>query len=181
MMGRMLRILTAGESHGPGLAVILEGLPAGVPVSSASIAGELARRRHGYGRGGRQRFEADAFEIQAGVRHGRTIGSPVAITIPNVEFETTYRELMGPEGEMDPSKRLTRPRPGHADLVGTLKYGFDDVRNVLERASARETAARVAAGVLCKSFLAELGVARVLPRRADREGARAALRAAHAR
>ena len=158
MMGRMLRILTAGESHGPGLAVILEGLPAGVPVSKASIAGELARRRHGYGRGGRQRFEADAFEIQAGVRHGRTIGSPVAITIPNVEFETTYRELMGPEGEMDPSKRLTRPRPGHADLVGTLKYGFDDVRNVLERASARETAARVAAGVLCKSFLAELGV-----------------------
>lgn len=157
-MGRMLRILTAGESHGPGLAVILEGLPAGVPVSTASISGELARRRHGYGRGGRQRFEADAFEIQAGVRHGRTIGSPVAITIPNVEFETTYRELMGPEGEMDPSKRLTRPRPGHADLVGTLKYGFDDVRNVLERASARETAARVAAGVLCKSFLAELGV-----------------------
>jgi chorismate synthase len=129
-----------------------------VPISRASIAGELARRRHGYGRGGRQRFEADAFEIQAGVRHGRTIGSPVAITIPNVEFETTYRELMGPEGEMDPSKRLTRPRPGHADLVGTLKYGFDDVRNVLERASARETAARVAAGVLCKSFLAELGV-----------------------
>ena len=158
MMGRMLRILTAGESHGPGLTVILEGLPAGVPVSTAAIAGELARRRFGHGRGGRQRFEADAFEIQAGVRHGRTMGSPVAITIPNVEFATTYRELMGPEGEMDPSKRLTRPRPGHADLVGALKYGFDDVRNVLERASARETAARVAAGVLCKSFLAELDV-----------------------
>ena len=158
MMGRMLRLLTAGESHGPGLAVILEGLPAGVPVSTASIAGELARRRHGYGRGGRQRFEADAFEIQAGVRHGRTLGSPVAITIPNVEYETKYRELMSPEGEMDPEQRLTRPRPGHADLVGTLKYGFDDVRNVLERASARETAARVAAGVLCKSFLAALDV-----------------------
>ena len=158
MMGRMLRLLTAGESHGPGLAVILEGLPAGVPVSTASIAGELARRRHGYGRGGRQRFEADAFEIQAGVRHGRTLGSPVAITIPNVEYETKYRELMSPEGEMDPAQRLTRPRPGHADLVGTLKYGFDDVRNVLERASARETAARVAAGVLCKSFLAALDV-----------------------
>ena len=103
MMGRMLRLLTAGESHGPGLAVILEGLPAGVPVSTASIAGELARRRHGYGRGGRQRFEADAFEIQAGVRHGQTLGSPVAITIPNVEYETKYRELMSPEGEMDPS------------------------------------------------------------------------------
>ena len=158
MMGRMLRVLTAGESHGPGLAVILEGLPAGVPVSTAAIAGELARRRHGYGRGGRQKFEADAFEIQAGVRHGRTLGSPVAITIPNVEFETKYRDLMGPEGQVDPAKRLTRPRPGHADLVGALKYGFDDVRNVLERASARETAARVAAGVLCKSFLAELGI-----------------------
>jgi chorismate synthase len=158
MMGRMLRVLTAGESHGPGLAVILEGLPAGVPVSTAAIAGELARRRHGYGRGGRQKFEADAFEIQAGVRHGRTMGSPVAITIPNVEFETKYRDLMGPEGQVDPAKRLTRPRPGHADLVGALKYGFDDVRNVLERASARETAARVAAGVLCKSFLAELGI-----------------------
>ena len=158
MMGRVLRFLTAGESHGPGLVVILEGLPAGVPVGGASIARELARRRHGYGRGGRQRFEADAFEIQAGVRHGRTLGSPVAITIPNVEFEQKYRELMGAEGAMDPSDRLTRPRPGHADLVGAVKYGFDDVRNVLERASARETAARVAAGAVCKAFLSELGV-----------------------
>ncbi|MEP6758746.1 MAG: chorismate synthase [Actinomycetota bacterium] len=154
----MLRVLTAGESHGPGLVVILDGMPAGVPVGIAEIAGELARRRHGYGRGGRQRFEADAFEIQAGVRHGRTMGSPVAITIPNVEYATKYRDLMGPDGQMDASKRLTRPRPGHADLVGSLKYGFDDVRNVLERASARETAARVAAGVVCKAFLGELGV-----------------------
>jgi chorismate synthase len=158
MIGRMLRFLTAGESHGPGLVVILEGVPAGVPVSGEAIAHELARRRHGYGRGGRQRFEADAFEIQGGVRHGRTMGSPVAITIPNVEFEQKYRELMGAEGEMDPADRLTRPRPGHADLVGALKYGFDDVRNVLERASARETAARVAAGAICRSFLSELGV-----------------------
>jgi chorismate synthase len=154
----MLRFLTAGESHGPGLAVIVEGLPAGVPVASESIAGELARRRHGYGRGGRQRFEADAFEILGGVRHGRTLGSPVAITIPNVEFAEKYTALMGAEGEMDPADRLTRPRPGHADLVGALKYGFDDVRNVLERASARETAARVVAGALCKAFLGELGV-----------------------
>jgi chorismate synthase len=158
MIGGVLRFLTAGESHGRGLVVIVEGLPAGVPVSADAIAGELARRRHGYGRGGRQRFEADAFEIQAGVRHGRTIGAPVAITIPNVEFEQKYAELMAADGEGDPSKALTRPRPGHADLVGALKYGFDDVRNVLERASARETAARVAAGALCRSFLAELGI-----------------------
>ncbi|HLB39176.1 MAG TPA: chorismate synthase [Actinomycetota bacterium] len=155
----MLRFLTAGESHGPGLVVVIEGLPAGVPVRTAAIAGELARRRHGYGRGGRQRFEADAFEIQGGVRHGRTMGSPVAITIPNVEFEQKYGDIMGPEGEADTAQRLTRPRPGHADLVGSMKYGFDDVRNVLERASARETAARVAAGAVCKSLLAELGVA----------------------
>jgi chorismate synthase len=154
----MLRLLTAGESHGPGLVVVVDGLPAGVPVSQATIADELARRRHGYGRGGRQRFEADAFEIQGGVRHGQTMGSPVAITIPNVEFAQKYRDLMGAEGEMDPADRLTRPRPGHADLVGSLKYGFDDVRNVLERASARETAARVAAGALCKAFLTALGV-----------------------
>jgi chorismate synthase len=155
---RMLRFLTAGESHGPGLAVIVEGMPAGVPVTADAIAVELARRRHGYGRGGRQRFEADSFEILGGVRHGRTLGSPIAITIPNVEFAEKYRDLMGADGEMDPTKRLTRPRPGHADLVGALKYGFDDVRNVLERASARETAARVAAGALAKAFLGELGV-----------------------
>jgi chorismate synthase len=158
MIGRVLRLLTAGESHGPGLVLILEGLPAGVPVTQDAIAAELARRRHGHGRGGRQRFEADAFEIQGGVRHGRTLGSPVAIRIPNVEFDQKYRELMGVEGPDDPAARLTRPRPGHADLVGALKYGFDDVRNVLERASARETAARVAAGALCKAFLAELGM-----------------------
>jgi chorismate synthase len=158
MMRRVLRFLTAGESHGPGLVVVLEGLPAGVPVEAEAIAGELSRRRHGYGRGGRQRFEADAFEIQGGVRHGRTLGSPVGITIPNVEFPEKYAELMAPTGHGDPSARLTRPRPGHADLVGALKYGFDDVRNVLERASARETAARVTAGALCKSLLAEMGI-----------------------
>src|SRR5262245_51655305 len=155
----MLRLLTAGESHGKGLVAILEGLPAGVRVGPKTVADELARRRHGYGRGGRQRFEADAFEIVSGVRHGRTIGSPIAVTIPNVEWETKYRELMAVDGEPDPGARLTRPRPGHADLVGTLKYGFDDVRNVLERASARETAARVAAGAFCKAFLSGLGVA----------------------
>jgi chorismate synthase len=154
----MLRLLTAGESHGKGLVAVLEGLPAGVPISREAIAGELARRRQGYGRSGRQRFEADAFDLLAGIRHGQSLGSPIAITIPNVEFEEKYKDVMAAEGEPDPSKALTRPRPGHADLVGALKYGFDDVRNVLERASARETAARVAAGACCKAFLEALGV-----------------------
>ena len=154
----MLRLLTAGESHGKGLVAVLEGLPAGVPVTPAGLAAELARRRQGHGRGGRQKFERDRFEILTGVRHGRTMGSPVAVTIPNEEFESKYTELMGVEGDPDPEKRLTRPRPGHADLAGSQKYGFDDVRNVLERASARETAARVAAGFFCKALLAELGI-----------------------
>jgi chorismate synthase len=158
MMGAMVRLVTAGESHGKGLVAVLEGLPAGIPIAPKEIAGELARRRHGYGRGGRQRFEADAFEILAGVRHGRTLGSPVAITIPNVEFASKYADLMGVEGEIEPGQKLTRPRPGHADLAGALKYGFDDIRNVLERASARETAARVAAGAVCKAFLADIGI-----------------------
>ena len=158
MMCGMLRLLTAGESHGQSLVAVLEGLPAGVPYSSEELAAELARRRKGHGRGGRQRFEGDRFEVVAGARHGRTLGAPIAVTIPNVEWPEKYRELMGAEGEMDPADRLTRPRPGHADLVGALKYGFDDVRNVLERASARETAARVAAGWFCRSFLRELGI-----------------------
>ncbi len=158
MMGTMLRQLTAGESHGKALVAILEGLPAGVPISTKEVAEELARRRLGYGRSGRQRLEADPVEILAGVRHGRTLGSPIAVTIPNAEWERTYRELMAVDGEPDPSQRLTRPRPGHADLAGVLKYGFDDVRDVLERASARETAARVALGAFCKAFLAELGI-----------------------
>src|SRR5213593_3528225 len=155
----MLRLLTAGESHGKGLVAVLEGLPAGVDVTPKSLADELARRRHGYGRGGRQRLEADAFEIVSGVRHGATLGSPIAVMIPNAEWDAKYRELMAVDGEPDPAQRLTRPRPGHADLVGAMKFGFDDVRNVLERASARETAARVAAGTFCKAFLEGLGVA----------------------
>ncbi|MGH2680484.1 MAG: chorismate synthase [Actinomycetota bacterium] len=154
----MLRMLTAGESHGRALVAVLEGMPAAVPVAPKEIAGELARRRHGHGRGGRQRLETDALDVVSGVRHGRTLGSPIAITIPNNEWEAKYRDLMGVEGEGDPSQRLTRPRPGHADLAGAMKYGFDDVRNVLERASARETAARVAVGALCKAFLAELDI-----------------------
>lgn len=154
----MLRMLTAGESHGKALVAVVEGLPAGVPIVAKEIARELARRRHGYGRGGRQRFEADRFEILTGVRHAKSLGSPIAISIPNVEFDAKYAELMSVEGLEDPDARLTRPRPGHADLVGVQKYGFDDVRDVLERASARETAARVAVGACCKAFLAELGI-----------------------
>src|SRR5919106_976962 len=140
----MLRLLTAGESHGKSPVGVLEGLSAGVPISPKEIAGELARRRHGHGRSGRQKLETDRFEIQSGVRHGRTLGSPIAVTIDNAEWEQKYRELMSVEG--------------HADLAGVQKYGFDDVRNVLERASARETAMRVALGVFCKAFLAELGI-----------------------
>jgi chorismate synthase len=133
-------------------------MPAAVPVAPKEIAAELARRRHGHGRGGRQKLETDALDIVSGVRHGTTLGSPIAITIPNAEWDRKYRDLMAVEGEGDPADRLTRPRPGHADLAGAMKYGFDDVRNVLERASARETAARVAIGALCKAFLAELGI-----------------------
>jgi chorismate synthase len=154
----MLRLLTAGESHGRALVGVLEGLPAAVPVTPKEISGELARRRHGYGRSGRQKLEADRLQIVSGVRHGRTLGSPIALTIENAEWEDKYQDLMGVEGETPIADRLTKPRPGHADLPGVQKYGFDDVRNVLERASARETAMRVALGSLCKSFLAELEI-----------------------
>ena len=154
----LLRLLTAGESHGKALVGILEGLPAGVPISPKEVAAELARRRHGHGRSGRQRLETDALEIVSGVRHGRTLGSPISVVIRNAEWETKYADLMSVEGDTLESDKLTRPRPGHADLAGALKYGFDDVRNVLERASARETATRVALGAFCKAFLAELEV-----------------------
>lgn len=154
----MLRQLTAGESHGPGLIAVLEGLPAHVPVSRDGLAAELARRRLGYGRSGRQKFEADAFEFVSGVRHGSTLGSPISVTIENKEWAKKWEQVMAAEGRLDPADRLTRPRPGHADMAGVQKYGFDDVRNVLERASARETAARVAIGYFAKAFLAELGI-----------------------
>lgn len=158
MMNAMLRVLTAGESHGRGLVAILEGLPAGVPFSPKELEGELARRRHGYGRSGRQKLEADRFVIVSGIRHGRTLGSPIGVTIENAEWESRFKDLMSVVGEPDPEQRLTRPRPGHADLAGVQKYGFDDVRNVLERASARETVARVAIGTFAKAFLAEVGI-----------------------
>ncbi len=153
----MLRFLTAGESHGRGLVVVVEGLPAGLPIEEEAIAGELARRRLGYGRGPRMRFEVDRLTLLGGIRHGRTLGSPVAVLIDNTEWPKWEQEMSPHPGA--PSRRLTTPRPGHADLAGMLKYGFDDARDVLERASARETAARVVAGCLAKSLLSHLGVA----------------------
>ncbi|HLG67988.1 MAG TPA: chorismate synthase [Acidimicrobiales bacterium] len=152
----MLRFLTAGESHGQALVVVVEGLPAGIPVTVDDIAGELARRRLGYGRGPRMRVERDEVTLLAGVRHGRTLGSPVAVEIANTEWPKWVEEMSPAPGT--PSKPLTQPRPGHADLAGMLKYGFADARDVLERASARETAARVAAGALAKLLLSHLGM-----------------------
>jgi chorismate synthase len=152
----VLRYLTAGESHGRALVVTVEGLPAGLPVQADDIAAELARRRLGYGRGPRMRFEADEITLVGGIRHGRTLGSPVAILIGNSEWPKWTEEMSPAPGA--PATVLTQPRPGHADLPGMLKYGFDDARDVLERASARETAARVAAGTLAKLLLGHLGV-----------------------
>ena len=154
-MGK-LRYLTAGESHGPGLVAILEGLPAGLPVAVKDIADELARRRHGYGRGPRMQIEKDALEVLSGVRAGETLGSPVAILIRNSEW-AKWSHVMPVEGDAG-GRELTRPRPGHADLPGMLKYDFDDARNVLERASARETAARVAIAALAKALLERAGI-----------------------
>jgi chorismate synthase len=153
----VLRFLTAGESHGPALTVVVEGLPAGLPVLIDDIAGELARRRLGFGRGPRMKLERDDVEFTGGVRHGRTLGSPVAVQILNTEWPKWQEEMSPAPGVT--SKPLRQPRPGHADLAGMQKYGFDDARDVLERASARETAARVAAGALAKRLLGELGVA----------------------
>jgi chorismate synthase len=152
----VLRFLTAGESHGPALVVTVEGLPAGLPILIDDVAGELARRRLGYGRGPRMRFETDDVEFLGGVRHGRTLGSPVAILIRNSEWATGKwaDEMSAAPGRT--TSPLTQPRPGHADLAGMQKYGFDDARDVLERASARETAARVAAGAIAKALLGHL-------------------------
>ena len=160
-----LRYLTAGESHGPALVGILDGLPAGVPTDLDGIRHELARRRLGYGRSPRMNFELDRIEILGGVRHGLTLGSPVALVIHNTEWEK-WTEAMGIEAPEDPDAlqatgrgaALTRPRPGHADLVGMQKYDFDDARNVLERASARETATRVGLGWFAKRLLRHVGV-----------------------
>jgi chorismate synthase len=151
-----LRFTTAGESHGPGLVAIVEGLPAGLELDRERLDREMARRQLGHGRGGRMKIEQDSVEIRAGVRHGRTLGSPVAVLVANRDY-ANWEERMNPwpvEAEVEESHL---PRPGHADLVGMLKFGHADARNVLERASARETAARVAAGALAKEFLGAVG------------------------
>jgi chorismate synthase len=156
-----LRLITAGESHGPGLTCIVEGLPAGLTLRPEDLNADMARRQLGHGRGGRMKIERDAAEVTAGVRHGRTLGGPIALQVANRDY-ANWEERMSPWPVLDPAHPVAEvhlPRPGHADLVGTQKYKQSDVRNILERASARETAARVAGGALCKAFLRALGVA----------------------
>src|SRR5580698_9916716 len=160
----MLRWLTAGESHGPELVAVIEGMPAGVPVTREAIQADLERRKLGYGRGARMKFEQDELNFSGGVRHGLSMGSPIALRIGNTEWPK-WIDVMSAEPvdaaalESGRGRPLTRPRPGHADLVGMQKYGFDDARPVLERASARETAARVVLGTYARAFLSQvLGV-----------------------
>ncbi|HEY3059038.1 MAG TPA: chorismate synthase [Chloroflexota bacterium] len=153
----MLRVLTAGESHGPQLTILVQNLPAGLPVLAEDINVDLRRRQLGYGRGGRQQIERDCVEIVAGVRHGRTMGGPVAMVVKNLDWPN-WQGRMDVEPVAEPPEPVTRLRPGHADLAGVVKFGHDDVRNVLERASARETASRVAAGALGKVFLRQFGI-----------------------
>ena len=156
----MLRFLTAGESHGPALTVVVEGLPAGLAVDMEALSSDLRRRQGGYGRGGRMKIETDSLELLSGVRHGRTLGSPVTLQIRNHDFEN-WRDVMSPAPQPPEARKrraLKHPRPGHADLAGAIKYLTDDLRNVLERASARETAARVAGGALARALLRASGV-----------------------
>jgi chorismate synthase len=155
-----LKLVTAGESHGPRLTAILEGIPSGLTIDAGFVNRELARRQHGYGRGGRMKIEKDEALFEGGVRGGVTLGSPIAIGILNRDF-TNWENVMGPlavDEQAAAGKRLTRPRPGHADLAGGMKFGSKDLRDILERASARESAARVAAGAVCKLLLWECGI-----------------------
>src|SRR5438132_8412928 len=152
-----LRFTTAGESHGPGLVAVLEGLPAGLRLTPEDLDRDLARRQLGHGRGGRMKIEQDSAAVTGGVRHGRTLGSPIALQVNNRDY-ANWEERMNPWPVESEVEEVHLPRPGHADLVGTQKFGLTDVRNVLERASARETAARVAGGALAKAFLRALGV-----------------------
>ena len=156
----MLRFETAGESHGECLVATLTGMPAGVPISLEAVNHELWRRQQGYGRGGRMKIETDRAEIVAGVRHSQTIGSPVAIVIRNKDWQnwTEVLPVEDSDGAEEKKKPVTRPRPGHADLAGAIKYNFHDSRYILERASARETTARVAVGAIAKAFLGEFGI-----------------------
>ena len=153
----LLRFLTAGESHGPALTVIVEGLPAGLAIDMAGVRQDLLRRRGGYGRGGRMKIESDPMEVLGGVRFGKTLGSPVSMVIRNLDH-ANWTSVMAVDGEPTEERQVTSPRPGHADLAGAQKYGTYDARDILERSSARETAARTAAGSLARQFLAALGV-----------------------
>ncbi len=152
-----LKLITAGESHGPGLTAIVEGLPAGLQLDHERIDADMARRQQGHGRGGRMKIETDKAIVTSGVRHGRTLGGPITLSVPNRDFQN-WEERMNPWPVDADVPEVHLPRPGHADLVGTQKYGLPDVRDILERASARETAARVAGGALAKEFLRALGV-----------------------
>jgi chorismate synthase len=152
-----LKFLTAGESHGQGLLGILDGMPAGLEISEDYIGGHLARRQMGYGRGGRMKIEKDFGEIWCGVRHGKTLGAPVGILVRNKDWEN-WTKKMSVSPLKDPIRKVTLPRPGHADLAGIQKYGFDDIRNVLERSSARETTMRVALGSICRKLLEDVGI-----------------------
>ena len=153
-----LRFLTAGESHGKALVGILEGVPAGLTLAAADVQRDLLRRKKGHGRGNRQKIEGDLVELLSGVRHGKTLGSPIALLVPNQDFKN-WENIMGSEPTDAPSpRRVDVPRPGHADLVGKIKYGFEDMRDVLERASARETAMRVALGAIARQFLSVCGI-----------------------
>lgn len=152
-----MRYVSSGESHGRALTAIVTGVPAGIPIDSAAIDADLARRQSGYGRGGRMAIESDRALILSGVRFGRTIGSPVTLTVANRDWDN-WTDVMAPQGSPTSSARVTAPRPGHADLAGAQKIGSDDCRDILERASARETAARVAAGGVARALLHELGV-----------------------
>jgi chorismate synthase len=156
-MSARFRFTTAGESHGPGLVAIVEGMPAGLELDREALDRDMARRQLGHGRGGRMKIEADAVEVRSGVRHGRTLGSPIAVLVANRDY-ANWEERMSPWPVDAEVEEVHLPRPGHADLVGAQKYGHSDIRNVLERASARETAARVAAGSLARGFLSALGV-----------------------
>lgn len=154
----MLRFLTSGESHGPALVAIIEGMPAGVPFSREAVDADLRRRQGGFGRGGRQKIERDTVDVLAGVRHGATLGSPICLRIENRDW-ANWQDRMGDQPTTEPPEPVTRVRAGHADFTGALKYDHDDIRNVIERASSRETAARVAVGALCRQLLAAFGVA----------------------
>ncbi len=153
----MFRFLTAGESHGPALTIIVEGLPAGMPVDRSVIDADLRRRQGGYGRGGRMKIEKDAVRFLAGVRHGQTLGSPIAMQIENLDW-VNWEQRMSAQPVEDEIEPVTRIRPGHADFTGAMKYGHQDIRNVIERSSSRETAARVAVGALCRQLLAHFHI-----------------------